>query len=188
MKTEYNVHFLFAIEFQFNKERSKFILLDFSLGTTNIMGGAPSTNAAEIAAAAMQKRTQEEVIAFVMPIYYSKAPLLPHEKEQAIKAWRYISAGQSPEFFRLKKEDPNNVPCKSPMEFFGNQFYRRLLEVHPTCRGLFTKSTMKQGQLLLRMISFAVSELDEDESKFIKTFQNLATCHNKIGVKACECK
>lgn len=153
------------------------------------MGGSASTNASEIAIQAMKKRTEEEVIAFVMPIYYSKVPLLPEEKDKAIKAWKYISTGQSPEFFRLKKEDPNNVPCKSPMEFFGNQFYRRLLEVHPTCRGLFTKSTMKQGQLLLRMISFALSELDEnDDAKFLKTFQNLASCHNKIGVKAVECE
>ena len=152
------------------------------------MGGAPSTNASEIAIQALQKRTEEEVITFVMPIYYSKVALLPHEKEQAKNAWKYISTGQSPEFFRLKKEDPNNVPCKTPMEFFGNQFYRRLLEVHPTCRGLFTKSTMKQGQMLLRMISFALGELDEeDDAKFLKTFQNLAHCHNKIGVKACEC-
>lgn len=150
------------------------------------MGGASSSNVSDLAAQALQKKTEAEIVAFVMPIYYSKVPLLPHEKEMATKAWKYISTGQAQEFYRLKREDPDNTPCKTPMEFFGNQFYRRLLEVHPTCRGIFTKSTLKQGELLLRMLSFAVSELNEDETKFNKTFHNLANCHNRIGVKACE--
>ena len=122
-----------------------------------------------------------------MPVYYTTQPLLPHEKERAIAAWKDISNNKSKEFYRLKKEHPE-YPCKTPMEFFGNQFFRRMIEVHPTSQGLFTKSTMKLGALLLRMISFTIQELDEPEEAFVKTFQNLAHCHNKLGVKACECK
>jgi hypothetical protein len=113
----------------------------------------------------------------------------PHEKERALKSWRLISNGQASEFFRLKKADPENIPCKTPMEFFGNRFYRRLLEVHPTCQSMFAKTTMKQGSLLLRMISFVINTMEEeDESKFIKSMESLAHSHNKIGVKAVECK
>jgi hemoglobin-like flavoprotein len=50
---------------------------------------------------------------------------------------------------------------------------------------MFTKSTMKQGSLLLRMISFVVAEFDNEE-KFEKTLRTLALSHNKVGVKAVE--
>jgi hypothetical protein len=113
--------------------------------------------------------------------YYTNIGLFPHKKDKAIKAWKLISNGQSPEFFQLKNADPT-LPCKTCMEFFGNQFYRRLLEVNLTVKSMFTKTTMKQGTLLLNMISFTVSEL-ENEEKFTKRMQNLAHSHKKVGVE-----
>jgi hemoglobin-like flavoprotein len=148
------------------------------------MGGAASSHVQAISNA-VGGGSEQDIINFCMPIYYTSTPLLPHEKDRAIKCWKSISNGQAPEYFRLKTTDPVNTPCKTPMDFFGNRFYRRLLEVHPTCQSMFTKSTMKQGTLLLRMISFAISELDNDE-KFEKTYRTLAQSHNRVGVKAVE--
>lgn len=126
---------------------------------------------------------------FFYPIYYSSAPLTVTERERAIACFKLISSNQAQEFYRLKQEDPVHVPCNSPMEFFGNRFYKRFIEVHPTAQALFGKSTMKQGTLLYRMMNFVISDLEQpDADKFQKTFEMLANSHNRIGVRAAECK
>lgn len=71
----------------------------------------------------------DELIYFLMPIYFTGQPLTPHEKGKAISAFREIAQNRSSEFTRLKKEYPFLV-CQTPTEFFGNQFFRRLLEVN----------------------------------------------------------
>lgn len=136
-------------------------------------------------AAALGNKTEEEVKYFLMPVYYTTAHLLPHEKEIAVKAWKEIANARAKEFWRVKNLNPDAVTCKTPMEYFGNQFFLRLFDTHPTCRSLFAKGSMKEGQALLRMMSFIVSEIDNEE-KLEKNLTTLAHSHNKMGVKAVE--
>eukprot|EP00981_Chlorochromonas_danica_P000312 scaffold78_cov203-Ochromonas_danica.AAC.5 len=158
-----------------------------------VMGASPSaqpgypTGHPGFIAAALGNKTEEEVKYFLMPVYYTTAPLLPHEKELAVKAWKEIANARAKEFWRVKNLDPEAVTCKTPMEYFGNQFFLRLFDTHPTCRGLFSKGSMREGQALLRMISFIISEIDNEE-KLEKNLIALAHSHNKLGVKAVECQ
>eukprot|EP01033_Poteriospumella_lacustris_P008384 gene8384-biopygen3783 len=96
-----------------------------------------------------------------------------------------IASGQAAEFYRLKKADPANVPCSTPMEFFGNRFIQRFFEVHPIAAPMFSKTSMKQGTLFFRMVSFTIAALDDD-SKFDSQFVTLAKSHNRMGIRAVE--
>lgn len=131
----------------------------------------------------------DEIVEYILPIYYVKSPLRPHEKEKIKSSWNIIVTNRAQEFYRLKKDDPEHTPCHNPMEFFANRFYRRLIEVHPTCQVMFNKSTFKQGQLLMNMISLIVSALDtKDQVKFEGIIKSLAEGHNRIGVRSVDCK
>lgn len=162
------------------------------------MGGTVATRTEEIKTAkslnthvtgVTDGENVEMLVQFMYPIYYNREVLTPLEKEKAIHSFRLISTNQAEEFYRLKQEDPGKVTCASPMEFFGNRFYKRLLEIHPTCQPLFGKSTLKQGSLLFRMMTLVVSDLEApDEEKFKKTFEAIAHSHNRIGVRSAECK
>lgn len=129
---------------------------------------------------------KDGMVNLLMPVYYTSSPLLPHEKEHAIKAFKLISSGLAPEFHRRKKNDPVNTPCTSPPEFFGKQLVKRFVAVHPVSLHMFSNTTTKQGTLFFRMISFIISAL-EDESKFESHFVMLAKGHNSLGVRAVEC-
>jgi hemoglobin-like flavoprotein len=75
------------------------------------------------------------------------------------------------------------------MEYWANRFIKRLVEIHPTCQSMFSKTSAKQGRLLMNMISLLIEEVEEEsQEKFKKTLQTLAHCHNRVGVRAAECK
>eukprot|EP01033_Poteriospumella_lacustris_P017370 gene17370-biopygen7802 len=120
-----------------------------------------------------------------MPIYYVEEPITTEEKEKAIRSWKLVASGQAAEFYRLKKADPVNIPCSSPMEFFGNRFIQRFFEVHPIAAPMFSKTSMKQGTLFFRMIAFTIAALDND-AKFDSQFVTLAKSHNRMGIRAVE--
>lgn len=156
------------------------------------MGGSASTPVS--AAMSVIKHTtseadKETMVSLLMPIYYTSTPLLPHEKERAMKAWKLIASGLAPEFLRRKKADPDNTPCTSPPEFFGKQLVKRFISVHPVSQQMFSNTTTKQGTLFFRMIAFIMSALDETHAdKFDSHFVMLARTHNRMGVRAVECK
>lgn len=154
------------------------------------MGGTASTQVG--AAISVQNKTkkivdQEGMINLLMPVYYTQAPLLDHEKASVLRSWKLIASGVAPEFHRRKKADPKNTPCTSPPEFFGKQLIKRFISVHPVSEQMFTNTTTKQGTLSFRMISFIISAL-EDEKKFDSHFVMLTKGHNRLGVRAVECK
>eukprot|EP01033_Poteriospumella_lacustris_P011176 gene11176-biopygen5024 len=123
--------------------------------------------------------------AVLMPIYFIEDPITEVEKDKAVRSWRMIASGQAAEYYRLKKVDPVNTPCATPMEFFGNRFIQRFLEVHPIAAPMFSKSSMKQGTLFFRMVAFTIAALDDD-SKFDSQFVTLAKSHNRMGIRAVE--
>lgn len=133
-----------------------------------------------------QKLTFNQLLEFVMPIYFTKLTLLPHCKAKLIHSWKLITTNKAEGFYKCKREDPDFTPCNSPMEFFANRITLRLIEVHPVCHSMFTKTTYKQGTLFMNMISFLVNEMDTP--KFQSQLEMLANSHTKLGVRAAECK
>ena len=129
----------------------------------------------------------EQIIDYVMPIYYTKLPLLPHCKEKLIEGWKKISANKAEGFYKLKAEHPDQVPCPTPMVFFANRLVLRLCEVHPVCASMFKKTSLKQGTLILNMFTALIKEIDNPEA-FNKYLRMLALSHIKLGVRATECK
>jgi len=129
----------------------------------------------------------DQVIDYVLPIYYTKLPLLPHCKERLVNGWKKISANKAEGFYKLKREHPEQVPCPNPMEFFANRLVIRLCEVHPVCNSMFKKSSLKQGILFLNMFSALIQTLDQPEV-FNAQLKMLALSHIKMGIRATECK
>ena len=150
------------------------------------MGGSVSTVTLPTEDTHGNARSIEELSNVLMPIYFIEEPISNEEKEKAVRSWKMIASGQAAEFYRLKKADPANVPCSTPMEFFGNRFIQRFFEVHPIAAPMFSKTSMKQGTLFFRMISFTIAALDDD-SKFDSQFVTLAKSHNRMGIRAVEC-
>jgi len=71
--------------------------------------------------------------------------------------------------------------------FFYDQFYVRLFDIHPICRHLFRRGMKNQGTFLFKMMSLALSEL-ENPKLFYETMHMLVKTHHARGVKAVECK
>lgn len=124
----------------------------------------------------------KEVIALLMPLFYTKAPMTPTELSEANRIWQIIVRNQSKHFAALKAANASLAP-KLASEYLHLVFYNRLFEVHPGCRGLFSRALNKMN--LLPMISLMLSKLGEPESLH-KTLLNLVNVHNKIGIKAVE--
>ncbi len=158
------------------------------------MGNASLVPAASVDAISKSQKTArtavvnaEQIIDYVMPIYYTKLPLLSHCKEKLIAGWKKISANKAEGFYKLKREHPEQVPCPTPMEFFANRIVIRLCEVHPVCNSMFKKSSVKQGTLFLNMFTALIKELDNPEA-FRGHLKMLALSHIKMGIRATECK
>lgn len=127
--------------------------------------------------------TEEEVIAFVMPIYYTKELITTAELDAATAAWKLIINDRS-QYFHNMKSTTSHSNC---MEHFYDLLYNRLFEVHPSCRALFKRPINKQGSFLVRMFSLILAEWQNDD-KWTKSLDNLTHIHNKMGIKATECK
>ena len=124
----------------------------------------------------------------MLPLYYTNEPILPAEAAGAIQAWKMIMNDKSLHFKALKAnsiEQP--YPHVNCMELFYHTFYTRLFDVHPIAKTLFHRSINKQGTFFVRFISMAIDQIGDPE-KWYKTFKNLTDIHNKLGVKAVECK
>lgn len=151
------------------------------------MGGAASSTPLPTEDHSGRSIPEDVLVKVVMPIYYTTEPITEHEQEKAVKSWKSIAGGQAAEFYRLKKADPARVTSQTPMEFFGHQLVARFIEVHPIVKHMFSKNVVKQGSLFFRMIAFTIAALD-DESKFDSQFVTLARTHNRMGIRAVECK
>lgn len=151
------------------------------------MGSAKSVSLPPPSDDATQRLTTDQWIQYCMPVYYTKQALSPEEKDKLFSTWKLVRMNQAPGYHRLKREEPDNTPCNSSMEYFANRLTVRLIDVHPSARALFSKSTLKQGTLVMNMISFLLSVM-EDEEKFRKHLQMLAASHCRLGVRAAECK
>lgn len=150
------------------------------------MGASVSTTQ-HVAERVDMQNVEQEVIPFVMPIYYTEEPIKQGELEAAMRVWKMILNNRSEHFLALKRlnVDKDVQEAENCMDYFMHNFYIRLFDIHPNCKKLFHRSIHKQGSFFLRFLSMCVAEVVEPE-KLDKTMENLANIHNKLGVKAVE--
>ncbi|ODS31013.1 MAG: hypothetical protein SCARUB_03867 [Candidatus Scalindua rubra] len=61
-------------------------------------------------------------------------------------------------------------------------FYKRLFELNPSFKSLFKRDMKTQGIMLMKMLDFAVTGLDEPD-KIVPTIRDLGKRHVGYGVK-----
>ena len=112
------------------------------------------------------------------PTYYVEPEGLTKDDCENVKSsWAFITDDTSPEYQNHKSE--TNV--ESAATWFFDSFYGQLFLVAPETRPLFKNSLQSQGKALVKMISVALSVLD-DNSTLVPALQNLAVLHTKRGV------
>lgn len=124
------------------------------------------------------------MVSLLMPLYYTTEPMTAQETSAAKKAWNMIVGNQCQNFFDFKKANPHR-PCRFAAQYLHTCFYQRLFTVHPSCKALFVKASNSMN--LTPTISLILTKLDHPEN-FEKSLQALVAMHNKMGVKAAECK
>jgi len=155
------------------------------------MGGGASKSAYQVNR--KFKRSDMEVVQLMMPVYYVIIPVLEEDIHIAKEAWKHVLDDTSPAYLAKKEDfkvkalasqDAEEIPS-SCMMWFYDTFYKRLFDVHPTCRSMFTGGLKTQGKFLVKLLSLALSLLN-DTSKFNETLIKLAEAHCIRGVKAIE--
>ena len=130
-------------------------------------------------------KSESAVVKLMFPLYYSSQDISREEHKSASDGWNSILNDKTPEFL-ARKNDPE-FGYSSCVIYFYDSFYTRLFNVHPMSRNLFKNGMRSQGKFLVKMITLALSEIN-DGVKFDKTLVKLAEVHNERGVKAIECK
>jgi hypothetical protein len=146
------------------------------------MGSSASTATAKVDL----QRSEQEIVRLMMPVYYNHEPINADERASAFRVWNLVLDDKAPEYLRLKAEN-KDFAYNSSVTFFYDSFYTRLFDIHPMSRQLFKGGMRSQGKFLVKMISLALSEMDDPE-KFDKNLVKLAEIHYQRGVKAVECK
>lgn len=126
----------------------------------------------------------DHIIKVMLPVYYDDSPITDEEYHLALNSWDLILQDKISSFQTLK-EDPKFIYSNSKM-YFCDLYYKRLFDIHPLAKDLFTRHSTK-GDLLIRMISVAFHErTNPHEHKF--ALEKIAQIHNTKGVKSIECK
>lgn len=146
------------------------------------MGAASST------AHEMRSQTEQGVdpmVSLIMPLWYTKEPITPEELTAATECLKMIVTNTSAHFDKLKAA--GEVQFETCMELYAHTFYHRIWDVHPVSKTLFHGSIYRQGGFVTRFLSVALDHVT-DEAKWQRLFVHLAEGHNKMGIKAVECK
>lgn len=130
-------------------------------------------------------KSEHEIVKLMFPLYYSSQNITKDEHQMALASWEAILNDKSEEF--LANKGTPGFEYSSCVIFFYDMFYTRLFNVHPMSRNLFKNGMKSQGKFLVKMITLALSEIN-DSDKFDKTLIKLAEVHNQRGVKAVECE
>lgn len=131
------------------------------------------------------RRSEEEVVRLMMPVFYNGEPITPEERKVAAESWNLILDDKSPVF--VDRKGKPDFPYQTCVTYFYDTFYSRLFDIHPTCRHMFKNGLRSQGKFLVKMISLSLSELD-DPQQYDRNLIKLAENHYDRGVKSVECK
>ena len=91
------------------------------------MGHGASLEQAAINAV-YSKKSLRDVVAVMMPVYYTEVPVSPEDLTLANANWEMILDDTSPVFIDISNRGSNLSSC---IMFFYDTFYRRLFDVHP---------------------------------------------------------
>lgn len=130
-------------------------------------------------------QSEHAIVKLMFPLYYCSTDITRDEHKIASDGWDGILNDKTPEF--LARRNTPGFNYSSCVIFFYDSFYTRLFDVHPMSRNLFKNGMRSQGKFLVKMITLALSEIN-DAGKFDKTLIKLAEIHNERGVKAVECE
>jgi hypothetical protein len=128
--------------------------------------------------------SEADIIRLLMPMYFTMQPLQQDELNAANHVWKLIVRNQCAHFNAIKAAHPEKN-YQGVAEYLHTVFYERLFLVHPSCRSLFQRAVSKMN--LIPMISMFLTKLDQPD-QLRKSLLNLVNVHNKIGIKAVECK
>jgi len=131
------------------------------------------------------RQSETEIVKIMLPLYFTHDSLTAEDIAVAKQTWQMIVSDQAPVF--LARKGTKDFQHQSAVTFFYDQFYVRLFDIHPICRHLFRNGMKSQGTCVFRMMSLALSELDNPK-QFKETLQVLVKVHYGRGVKAVECK
>jgi hypothetical protein len=159
------------------------------------MGAAPSTNPTRgklshnpSISQAKDRKSLEELVHFLQPIYFINAPLNPEEKKALTASWRSIIFNNPREFERVKEVHLDAGICNSFPEYFAKRFFSRFVEVHPVSGPMFSKTSEKQGRLFMNMITLIVNAEEEgNDNKMTGALSALVKSHCPMGIRAVEC-
>ena len=99
------------------------------------MGGGASNEQANMSAVYAKRSTLKEVVAIMMPIYYTDALVTPEDFVLASDNWdNMILNDQSPVYLEMKRNGSEYSSC---VVFFYETFYKRLFDVHPVSNSKF---------------------------------------------------
>lgn len=155
--------------------------IEGNIGVISTMGGGASSS--QISGAPYMGRSEAEVVNLMMPVFYLDNTIDKDDIDKAKMSWSMITNDLAPGYLALKGTPGFELP--SCIMMFFDTFYSRLFDVHPMCRPMFKSGLKSQGKFLVKMISMAVSLID-DNAKFTQTLVKLTETHNERGVKAIE--
>ena len=92
------------------------------------MGGGASTEQVNMSAVYAKRSTFKEVVAIMMPIYYTEAMVTPEDFVLASANWDMVLNDHSPVYLELKEKGSDFSSC---VVFFYETFYARMFDVHP---------------------------------------------------------
>lgn len=133
---------------------------------------------------------EDFVVSMVRPVYYMKEEVTQDELNQATQVWKSILNNRSDFYLKFRQENKEkNLPTQELCaNYFADLFYERLFNVHARSIDLFSGTKMKMRVYFMGSITIILESLLEEPDKFHKMLSNLAKVHNRIGVKAMECK
>jgi len=103
------------------------------------MGGGASTSKSAYEVARKFKRSDMDIVKLMMPVYFVEDRVDVRDIDLAKGVWTMIIDEKNPNFERQKLAgleagaEGEDLPT-SCMMWFYDIFYKRLFDVHPTCR------------------------------------------------------
>jgi hemoglobin-like flavoprotein len=111
--------------------------------------------------------------------------ITPQDLTNAKASWNLIIEDESPLYKELVLDLTFRETHHSCITWFYSEFYRRLFDVHPACRPLFSTGLVSQGKFLVKMVSLSLACITHRE-KFTKAMEDLAMRHCERGVRGVE--
>lgn len=130
-------------------------------------------------------KTHQEIVRLMMPVWFTDRPTTLEDVKIGKESWELVLNDKAPGFLHCREQGGGNFEHPTAISMFYDTFYKRLFDVHPLSKDMFSGGMKSQGKFLVKMISMSLSLLD-NHAKFKETMMGLAESHNRRGIKAIE--